>query len=378
MMRVLGVDASRNRSGGARAHLVGLLSGADPRVWGIGEVHVWAHRQLAEAVPDRSWVSVHSPKVLEGPLPRQVWWQYSELPRLLRSHGCDLVFNTDAGSVCPFTPSVTLSQDLLSYEPGEMARFGWTAARLRLLALRYVQNRSFRRSDAVIFLTRYASELVQRTSGPLRAVTVIPHGIDAAFRRPGGPADAAPRPGGFRVLYVSEASMYKHQWNVVRALGVLRREGYAASLLLVGGGRGRAQRMLDREVRRVDPSGEFVSQIGFVAQEEVRRHLHASDLFVFASSCENLPITLLEAMAAGLPIACSDRGPMPEVLGEHGVYMNPEDPDSIADALRALFESRELRERVAAGARAATEKVTWEEMSRKTWEFLAQIAGRKD
>ena len=65
-------------------------------------------------------------------------------------------------------------------------------------------------------------------------------------------------------------------------------------------------------------------------------YLSKSNIFIFASSCENMPITLIEGMASGLPIACSDRGPMPEVLQDGGVYFNPEDCKSIVFAIEKL------------------------------------------
>src|SRR4051812_39164631 len=107
MGMILGIDASRNRSGGAKAHLRGILTGADPMEWGISEVHVWAYRSLIDALPDFPWLVKHSPPVLEKSLLHQVLWQYRKLPDEARKCGCDILFNTDAGSVCPFQPAVT-------------------------------------------------------------------------------------------------------------------------------------------------------------------------------------------------------------------------------------------------------------------------------
>jgi glycosyltransferase involved in cell wall biosynthesis len=53
-----------------------------------------------------------------------------------------------------------------------------------------------------------------------------------------------------------------------------------------------------------------------------------------------MPNILLEAMAAGLPIACSNRGPMPEVLGTAGLYFNPENPAEIACAIRTVIDEQ--------------------------------------
>ena len=102
--------------------------------------------------------------------------------------------------------------------------------------------------------------------------------------------------------------------------------------------------------------------------------LRAADLFVFASSCENMPNVLLEGMAAGLPIACSNRGPMPEVLGDTGVHFDPERPDEIASALRRLAEDDALRRRLAAAASERARQFSWERCARETLAFVAQTA----
>jgi glycosyltransferase involved in cell wall biosynthesis len=236
---------------------------------------------------------------------------------------------------------VAISQDMLSYEPGEMRRYGFSKARLRLILLRYIQASTLRRADAAIFLTAYASKVIQSVTGPLPRVSIIPHGLGAGFRR-AVPANHWPqlRERPIRCLYVSNAAMYKHQWNVVRAIGALRKRGVDVSLVLAGGGSGRAQSLLDRTIEEIDPQREFVQTLGFVQHDELPALLASADLFVFASSCENMPNTLVEAMAAGLPIACSDRGPMPEILQEAGVYFDPEDVPSIADAVADRIRRR--------------------------------------
>jgi len=67
------------------------------------------------------------------------------------------------------------------------------------------------------------------------------------------------------------------------------------------------------------PAREFITQTGVVPPNDLATLLAEFDLFIFASSCENMPNTLLEGMASDLPIACSNRGPMPEVLRDGGV-----------------------------------------------------------
>ena len=101
--------------------------------------------------------------------------------------------------------------------------------------------------------------------------------------------------------------------------------------------------------------------------------LSKSDIFVFASSCENMPNTLVEAMASGLPIACSDRGPMPEVLGDGGVLFDPESPTSIAAAIRCLVADSSLRKKCSEGALKLADRYSWGRCGSATWRFLLSI-----
>jgi glycosyltransferase involved in cell wall biosynthesis len=370
---VVGIDASRNRSGGAKAHLTGLLTEGDPMRWGISKIHLWTYRALSDSLEEKPYLVKHSPEELDKSLGKQLWWQANRLSREVAAAGCQILFTTDATSLCSFKPSVVLSQDMLSYEPGVMKLFGITKARLRLLAILYLQNRAFKAASGVIFLTHYAARVIQESCGLLKRIAYIPHGIGRNFKQSvrleTWPTNGE-RP--IRCIYVSNAAMYKHQWVLVRAIATLRKKGHNLKLLLVGGGSGKAQILLNDAISIYDSEASFVRQSGFVSQNELPRILTNSDLFVFTSSCENLPVSLLEAMAAGLPIACSDRGPMPEILADGGVYFDPEDYESIAFAIETLLNDSLFRERIANRAKHLSEQYTWSRCADETWKFIAE------
>jgi len=260
---------------------------------------------------------------------------------------------------------------MLSYEPLESRRYGISKARLRLIMLRFIQTRAMRRADGVIFLANYAAKVIQGTTGKLPRVSVIPHGIGANFKQNTSSGVWPKAPGAdIRCLYVSNAAMYKHQWIVVRAIGELRRRGHNVSLLLAGGGSGRAQRLLDDEIAKTDPEGNFIQCAGFVRHEDIPSLLAKADLFIFASSCENMPNTLVEAMASGIPIACSDRGPMPEILKDGGVYFDPESSASISMAISKLIVDQDLRISSARRAKELSVQYSWSRCASETWNFL--------
>jgi len=371
---VVGIDASRNRSGGAKVRLAGVLGGGDPARHGIEAVHVWAHRALLAELPDAPWLTKHNPPALEGSLQSEVWWQLWSLPVALRRHSCDVLLSMDAGTVSRFRPAVVMSQDMLSFEPGEMARYAYSKAYFRLVLLKYIQMSSLRRAAGALFLTDYAATLMQRYTGSLPSVRIIPHGIEETFSRQSSMRRTSAAPAQpVRCLYVSNVDMYKHQWQVVRAVAKLRSEGFPVVLTLVGRKSPGAGELLDRVIAE-EGAADFVELVEEVPHATIADYLSRSDLFVFASSCENMPNTLIEAMASGLPIACSKRGPMPEILQDGGSYFDPEKPESIAAAIKELLTDSGRRQASAVRARALAGKYTWARCANDTWQYLAEVA----
>jgi len=375
---ILGIDAANLLDGGTVTHLVELLWVADPQAHGFSQVVLWGARRTLDRVDDRPWLVKSCRPLLERRLPWRVYWQQFQLSKLARDAGCRLLFVPGSLHSGDFHPVVTMSRNMLPFEWRELRRSGWTWASLRLLLLRWTQGRSFRRADGLIFLTQYAQEVVMRViKNSAARTTIIPHGVDDRFVCP--PREQFPvghysaeRP--FRILYVSVINVYKHQWHVAAAVAQLRAEGLPVLLELVGPSYPPALARLRKTLARVDPASEFVRYLGRIPHSELHARYAGADLCLFASTCENMPNILLEGMASGLPIACSDRGPMPEVLGDAGVYFDPEKPDEIARALRELIESPELRTKLAQSSFERVRRYSWRRCADETFKFLAEVA----
>jgi glycosyltransferase involved in cell wall biosynthesis len=371
----IGIDASRIRSGGAIAHLIGILSEYDPTKHEIDFIHVWSYRLLLEQLPNYPWIVKHNPIALEQSLFRQLLWQALDLARELKLAGCRVLFAVDANTLCRFDPMVVLSQDMLSYEPGVMKSYPMGKDRLRLEIIKHVQNLAFRRSAGVLFLTTYASRIIQKVTGALPKTAVVPHGIDSTFLNVGSKSvdnESWSRSKGIQCIYVSRTDRYKYHWNVVAAVRHVRDLGFPVTLTLIGGA-GESQGRLEEALAQHDPECTFIRQMPFIRYGDLPQYLANANIFLFASGCENLPITLLEGMAAGLPIACSNRGPMPEILRNGGVYFDPEDIFSISSALQKLIDNSELRVRIANEGRRLAAQYTWQNCSRATFDFLQSI-----
>lgn len=379
----LGIDATNIRHGGGVTHLSQLLQAGNPNAAGFNRVTVWACQATAATLPERPWLVKRNAPWMEAALPRRMAGQQFQLPPELKEAGCDVLFSPGGTfpSWCP-VPAVTMSQNMLPFEPLEAARFGlWSPMRLKMKLLRQSQGRSFRRADGMIFLTQYARAAVSTALGGISCATVlIPHGIEPRFLqppRPQRPLAACDSENPFRVLYVSILMPYKHQAEVAHAASQLRAKGVPIEIRFIGAPWGDYGRQFRALLDQLDPKREFLLWSGAEPFFALHDFYQNTDVFAFASSCENLPNILIEAMAAGLPIASSDRGPMPEILGDAGVYFDPETPTSIADALLKLALNAPFRTHLADIAWRKAQAYSWTRCARDTFTFIAHVAQKK-
>lgn len=370
----IGIDASNISSGGGVTHLVSLLRAAAPGAHNVTEVVIWAPSRTLALIEDRSWLMKRSVEALEKGYLRRGVWQRFELAKRARQEDCDLLFVPGGSFVTDFRPVVTMSRNMLPFEWREMARYGLSTQFLKMVLLRWTQSQSFLRANGVIFLSEYARNTVLGATGPLAGeMTIVPHGVDGAFfaaprKARVGSADADP----LRLLYVSPIEPYKHQWNVLEAVAVTRRGGFPVKIDFVGPLRNAARRF-EMALKRCREAEQFVTLRGGIPHQQLPDLYRSADLFIYASSSENLPNVLLEAMASGLPIACSDRGPMPDVLGDAGVYFDPEDPESIAQAIVKMVASPDLRDQKAHAAFHRARQYSWERCASETFDFLVRV-----
>jgi len=374
---IIGIDATSIRDGGGITHLVELLKVVHPEKYGIQKVYVWGNSKILSVLDVHSWmIKVNPPELDQGLLLRSLW-QHRQLVIAAKKVGCDVLFVPGGSSFGKFMPVVTMSRNLLPFEVREFVRYGWSLITLRSIVLRVVQSRGFCQASGVIFLTAYAKRAVLKVTGKISGeTTIVPHGINPRFKQvPKLQRNISEYHDKklLRLIYVSIVDQYKHQWHVVKAVHQLRMEGFPLHLDLIGAAYLPSLKRLKKIMVNLDPKESWVKYHGKVPYSELPQKYADADLGIFASTCENMPNILLETMAAGLPIACSNRGPMREVLQDGGLYFDSEKPDDIAKAIRDFLVSPELRAEKAQRGFELVQKFQWTRCADETFRFLIHV-----
>ena len=129
----------------------------------------------------------------------------------------------------------------------------------------------------------------------------------------------------------------------------------------------------DALLGRVQASPALRDRVHFTgyASDEDLIALYSSALAVaMPSFSEGFGLPAIEAMAFGAPMLSSDRGSLPEVIGDAGVYFDPFDVDAIANAIVKIVGSEELRQELSANAVARASGFTWERAAQLTLKHL--------
>jgi L-malate glycosyltransferase len=160
---------------------------------------------------------------------------------------------------------------------------------------------------------------------------------------------------------------------VLRAFAGIQQRLTEASLVVVGDGSQRAE--LERLARELNL--RQVKFVGRVEPEEMHGYYDAADVFLNASNIDNMPISILEAFAAGTPVVTTNAGGIPYVVtdGETGLMVEREDSDGLARAALRLFEEPGLVSKLTRGAREQSRLYTWPAVRDGWLKVYREVAG---
>jgi glycosyltransferase involved in cell wall biosynthesis len=279
------------------------------------------------------------------------------LPRLARAHGVALLHSL--ASTAPVTGRfrrVVTIHDLI-YRTVPDAHPG-----LRSLGMRVLVPAAARRSDRIIVDAVSTRDDLERFLKVDRAkIDVVPLGVGTP------PAtDPVPEPelrsrlrAGDRPIVLSVSAKLAHK-NLPRLITALARiPSTSRPLLVLPGYPTPHEEELRNQVAQLGITDD-VRLLGWVSAAELEGLYRIAAAFVFPSLAEGFGLPVLEAMARGVPVACSGRGALAEVVGDAALLFDPESETAIAAAIARLLDDHELAGRLAGAGRERARHYSWD------------------
>lgn len=284
-------------------------------------------------------------------------WEQTALPARAARARARLIFSpANVGPVAPRPRGVVVLHDgvLLSHPEWFSPAYRlWHGALLRALA---------RTAHRVIAPSRFSrDELIALAHVPPERISVVPGGVDERFH-PGADPEPARRALGLERPYVLTVGGTGLRKNL-RALVPLAPELAARGLELVAGGVRRTHHH-----HRDDLPG--IRGLGYVPEDLLPSLYAGASAFVLPSLHEGFGLPCVEAMRAGVPVAASDRGALPEACGGAALHFDPDDAQAVRSAVLRLVEDDGERERLRAAGRARAAALGWDRTARAVDEVL--------
>lgn len=254
------------------------------------------------------------------------------------------------------------------------ARFPEAHAGIRSKGMGLLVPWATRRSDRVIVDSQSTREDVVGLLGvPRERIDVIPLGLGTVRREDPMPERElrARFDLGERRVLLSLSAKRPHK-NLAALIEAVAELPPAERPLLVLPGYPTWHERELRELAAARGVSADVCLLGWVGGAELEGLWALTEAFVFPSLYEGFGLPVLEAMARGVPVACSDTSSLPEVAGEAALLFDPRDRASIAAALRRLLNDEVLRERLRVLGTQRAREFTWERTARLTLESYAR------
>ncbi len=227
-------------------------------------------------------------------------------------------------------------------------------------------------ADAIIAVSQATADDLRELLGvSARRIHVIHEGVDAVFASAAGAV-----PPGLPARFLLFVSTLEPRKNLTGLLAGFERavgEGYPGDLVLVGrwGWRTEAARRAFAD----SPVHHRIHRLDSLDRPALNTVLRRAEALLFPSLLEGFGLPVLEAMACGLPVITSNRSSLPEVAGEAALYVDPDDPASIAGAIVRLAGEPALRQGLAEAGRRRAALFTWDDAAAATASVLRRAAG---
>jgi glycosyltransferase involved in cell wall biosynthesis len=334
--------------------LLEALATVDPN----NEYFVFTNLETDDLVPRNSNFHRIRQAVRARFRPGRILWEQTMLPIAALRYKLDVLFNP--GFTAPFLAPcacVTVFHDLQHNRHPE--HFRWFDLPFWKLLLWASAHRS-RQLIAVSEATR--DDLVRVYRLPPGRISVVHHGVEADFFT----LDRT-RTGPF-VLCVSTLHPHKNLDRLIRAYARRKRDWR----LTIIGMRGFFAEALDLLIAELGVK-DSVQLTGWIPRDELLQLYARAHAFVYPSTFEGFGMPVLEAMAAGIPVACSDIPPLREVAGDAVLFFDPQKEDAISIALDRVLTEAPLRAQLTEAGPKRARQFTWEKAARET---LAALLAR--
>ena len=303
------------------------------------------------------------------------FWSYFGLPLELRKEKFDMLFMPKE-MIPPFSPKTVM----VVYEMGihYYAKGIPVSGKIHYYLSKYIHMKRAKKIIAISQDTK--NDIVEIAGISPEKVSVIYPGCDFDLFRKITDLDLIEKVkkrygiSGKYIINTSSVSWFrKNLTGVLEAFADCVKKHEIEHKLVITGSKGSQSDKLETLIKELGIADKVIFS-GYVETEDMPVLLSGSEIFVFPSLFEGFGLSLLEAMACGCAVITSNTSAMPEVCGDAGIMVDPNNINEITEAIYNLILDKELRYNLASKALLRAKTFTWERAARETLKIFNEVS----
>ncbi len=179
------------------------------------------------------------------------------------------------------------------------------------------------------------------------------------------------------ILNVGTLETRKNVITLIRAFKQLKKRGFKNYKLVVAGDKGWLYKQIFKEIKSCNMMKEILF-LGCVKDEDLPMLYNCADIFIYPSLYEGFGLPPLEAMACGIPVITSNTSSLPEVIDNAGIMVDPNDVNSLCEAMYNVLKDRELWHHMSNKGLERTKLFSWKETAKKVLEIYDEVLVKKN
>lgn len=302
---------------------------------------------------------------------QRYWDQYVRYGQYARAHAADVNHIIDHG-YGHLTRQLPPNRTIVSFHDAVVLKVPGVSWRTRI-SLKH-SLRAMQQAAAVVCISEAGKrDLLEYAPIPQDRIHVIPIGVDERFRPPQDRDEVRHRLGlsGSVVLMAGHTQGYMNVERMLRSIAmVIHRHGIDLTLVKIGLPFTPDQMKVISEF----DLGDRIKFEGRVADADLPAYYQAADVLLYAPLLAGFGIPPLEAMACGTPVVASNRGAIPEVVGDAAMMADAEDEPGLADALAEVLSNPVRRRRMADAGFARAGQFEWSRIAPRLLELYRRVS----
>jgi len=308
---IIGIDAHNVRgNGGSLIHLKELLSNSSQKDHEFKKIIVWGNSDTLSKMPKRDFIEyIILPN--RNSIASLIWQKYS-FENEAKELKCNILFFPGGIYLGKFKPVIALSQSPFPFDYNVWRIYFPTFQVINFLVKQKLMIHTFNKSNGVIFVSDAMKKMVEKFTKKIPNSIVIHHGVSEKFNIRVKTQKIENRI--IKLLIVSSHALHKNLIPLVTIISEINQKNIKVELTIVGPQTKYGSSKLYEEIKKIDPSSDFIKIITNAIYEELPQYYNNSDIFIATSLCESFGLPFKEALVNQIPIIYQKLDPFNEII----------------------------------------------------------------